>query len=100
MVAFYSINIRSHLKFFVDSMGAISNAQTIRDQIPRRRLPNNADLLSTLRKLLIFCVTIESYMSKATRTMTFPSTSSLSQRNSMCFATSWPVLNSPTNMKP
>ncbi len=50
MAAFYSINIRSHLKFFVDSMGAISNVQTIRDQIPRRRFPNNADLLSTLRE--------------------------------------------------
>ncbi len=50
LAAFYSINIQSHIRFFVDSMGAISNVQAIRDQIPRRRFPNNADLLFTMKE--------------------------------------------------
>ena len=47
---FYSINIWSHIQFCVDSMGAISNVQAIRDKIPRHWFPHNADLMFTLKE--------------------------------------------------
>jgi hypothetical protein len=41
--------IHCKFHFFVDSTSAISNVKLIRDLIPKRRYPNNADLLSVMR---------------------------------------------------
>jgi hypothetical protein len=49
LATFYSLTIRSTFHLYVDSSSAISHVSHIRDLIPKRKLANHADILSTLR---------------------------------------------------
>ena len=50
LATFHDIDIRCTFQLHVDSKGAISNVILIRDRIPKRRFPDNADLLAALRR--------------------------------------------------
>ncbi len=50
IAAYFSLHIRCRFLFFVDSHGAISNAQQIRYFIPRRSFMYHADILWTLKE--------------------------------------------------
>jgi len=43
------IEIRYSFKAFIDSTSAISNAVSIRDLIPKRQYPNNADCMTIIK---------------------------------------------------
>ena len=49
LACFHEIEICCTFQLYVDSTSAISNVTLIRDRIPKRRYPDNADLLSSLR---------------------------------------------------
>ena len=49
MAAYYSINICCTFLLYVDSTGAITNVEQLRYRIPKRRFPDNADILCTLK---------------------------------------------------
>ena len=49
LACFYEIDICCTFQLYVDSTSAISNVKLIRDRIPKRRYPDNADLLSSIR---------------------------------------------------
>ncbi len=46
--AFYEIHLACKFLLFVDSNSAITNVESLRDLIPKRRYANNADILSTM----------------------------------------------------
>ena len=46
---FHEIDIFCTFRLYIDSTSAISNVKLIRDNIPKRRYPDNADLLATLQ---------------------------------------------------
>jgi hypothetical protein len=48
LATYHQINICCTFRLYVDSTSAISNVTTLRDLIPKRRFPNNADILSTM----------------------------------------------------
>lgn len=48
LATYHQVEICCTFRLYVDSTGAISNVKTIRDLIPIRRLPNHANLLSTM----------------------------------------------------
>ena len=45
---YHQVDICCKFRLYVDSTSAISNVKLLRDLIPKRRFPNNADLLSTM----------------------------------------------------
>jgi hypothetical protein len=47
--SFHSIKIRCNFTTFIDSTSAITNAVSIRDMIPKRKYPNNADCMTTIK---------------------------------------------------
>ena len=50
MASFYCLDrIHCRFQFYVDSSSAISNVEQLRDLIPKRKYPNNADIISTLK---------------------------------------------------
>ena len=49
LATFRGIEIRCSFKAFIDSTVAISNAISIRDLIPKRQYPNNADCMTTIK---------------------------------------------------
>ena len=49
LAAFHEVDIRCTFQLYVDSMGAISNVTLVQDLLPKRRFPDNADLLSAMR---------------------------------------------------
>ncbi|KAI2502698.1 hypothetical protein MHU86_11755 [Fragilaria crotonensis] len=49
LAKFHSLTIQSKLKLFVNSSSAIREVSNVRDMIPKRKMANNADLLSMLR---------------------------------------------------
>ena len=49
LASFHSIEIRCKFKTFIDSTSAITNAVSIRDMIPKRKYPNNADCMTTIK---------------------------------------------------
>jgi hypothetical protein len=48
LATYHQLDIRCKFRLYVDSTSAISNVKTLRDLIPKRRFPNNADILSTM----------------------------------------------------
>ena len=48
MVAYYGLDILGRFQFYVDSTSAITDVEHLRNLIPRRKYPNNADVLSTM----------------------------------------------------
>jgi hypothetical protein len=53
LATFHEIEIRCSFKAFIDSTVAISNAISIRDLIPKRQYPNNADCMTTIKDMLL-----------------------------------------------
>ena len=49
LVTYHQVDVCCKFRLYVDSTGAISNVQLLRDLVPKRRFPNNADLLSTMK---------------------------------------------------
>ena len=49
LATFHEIEIRCNFKTFIGSTSAISNAVSIRDLIPKRQYPNNADCITTIK---------------------------------------------------
>jgi hypothetical protein len=49
LATFHEIEIRCHFKAFIDSLSAISNAVSIRNLIPKRQYPHNADYMTTIK---------------------------------------------------
>ena len=49
LAAFHSLDVACTFKMYVDSTSAISNVKLLRDMIPRRTYPDNADVLSTMK---------------------------------------------------
>ena len=49
VATFHEIEMRCSFKAFIDSTSAISNAVSIRDLIPKRQYPNNADCMTTIK---------------------------------------------------
>ena len=49
MAAYYSIKIQCQFLLYVDSSSAITNVEQLRDLIPKRRFPDNADVLYTMK---------------------------------------------------
>jgi hypothetical protein len=49
LASFHAIEIRCNFKTFIDSTSAITNAVSIRDMIPKRQYPNNADCMTTIK---------------------------------------------------
>jgi hypothetical protein len=47
--SYHSIEIRCKFKTFIDSTSAITNAVSIRDMILKRKYPNNADCMTTIK---------------------------------------------------
>jgi hypothetical protein len=48
LASYHQIGIECSFRLFVDSTSAITNVNTLRDLIPKRRFPNHADVLSTI----------------------------------------------------
>jgi hypothetical protein len=46
---FFNIKVQCHIQLYVDSTGAISAIDAIRDRIPTRGYPDHADVISTLK---------------------------------------------------
>jgi hypothetical protein len=49
LASFHAIEIRCNFKTFIDSTSATTNAVSIRDMIPKRQYPNNADCMTTIK---------------------------------------------------
>jgi hypothetical protein len=49
LASFHAIEIRCNFKTCIDSTSAITNAVSIRDMIPKRQYPNNADCITTIK---------------------------------------------------
>ena len=49
MADYYAIDVQCTFHLFVDSTSAITNVEQLRDLIPKRRFPDNADILFTMK---------------------------------------------------
>jgi hypothetical protein len=49
LASYHAIEVRCNFRTFIDSKSAITNAVSIRDMIPKRQYPNNADCMTTIK---------------------------------------------------